>query len=518
MTVVFLSDKHDKVVSAIRQASDSIELVGGADLVEFLSETRERNEFFSRLVILDTALTKGAERDDFLFLKDYVESYSPSIELVLAIPRNRGSELADLFLAEFSAPMYTVAYLPESSTVLILTSLVSDPVLEVKAKYFSLDASSVKSKESRTQTKQKKEKKKGFFSSLFGGNKQTKQEAEKETKDEIPTNENSFQPQDSPQVAEVPVAPTIPAADLASTVVTEAAPQSEELQKSISTLFGSIPTGTSEDEDDSLNFGNFGNTHFQTGYIGEEEEESISEPASTVVQPVGWSVVGETDPSSSVEVPTTVDEDSTVSNFVEFSPVPDSEVSNPQNFGSGFSKNFAEVVLKFPANLDTLGVTLVTGSLSSKFISEVLSTEIGYTVIDTKDTVGMLSYIDERSYLESEEDFYVEGGNSYVLSVPLIDVDSILNRKSSKVLVNVSAEDLDRLLPLLSKDVTVLTIFSSDVSSFENQLLEFERLSPASSRKVNSGYAVAYSGLSNKLEDILENGVFSRINWKGCFE
>lgn len=166
MTIAVLSDKATPIIQAIKKSKDSLDLVGGANLVEFLTETRERNEFFERILIIDTAITKGQELNDFLFLKEYVESYSPSMEIVLGIPRDRGSQLADLFLSEFSAPMYTVAYLPKQTSIQILKDLVTIPVLELKAKYYSLDADSIKSNEKKS--KQESTKKGGFFSKLFG--------------------------------------------------------------------------------------------------------------------------------------------------------------------------------------------------------------------------------------------------------------------------------------------------------------------------------------------------------------
>ena len=69
MTIAVLSDKATPIIQAIKKSRDSIDLVGGSNLVEFLTETRERNEFFERILIIDTAVTSGQELNDFLFLK-----------------------------------------------------------------------------------------------------------------------------------------------------------------------------------------------------------------------------------------------------------------------------------------------------------------------------------------------------------------------------------------------------------------------------------------------------------------
>ena len=67
MTIAVLSDKATPIIQAIKKSKDNLDLVGGANLVEFLTETRERNEFFERILIIDTAVTKGQELNDLLF-------------------------------------------------------------------------------------------------------------------------------------------------------------------------------------------------------------------------------------------------------------------------------------------------------------------------------------------------------------------------------------------------------------------------------------------------------------------
>ena len=90
MKVAFLSTKSEGVVTTLKSIKDSLDLVGGVALVDFLSETSERSEFFDRLVIAENALNLGSEEKDFIFLKDYIESYSPNLEVVMAISRESG--------------------------------------------------------------------------------------------------------------------------------------------------------------------------------------------------------------------------------------------------------------------------------------------------------------------------------------------------------------------------------------------------------------------------------------------
>ena len=509
MTIAVLSDKATPIIQAIKKSKDSLDLVGGANLVEFLTETRERNEFFERILIIDTAVTKGQELNDFLFLKEYVESYSPSMEIVLGIPRDRGSQLADLFLSEFSAPMYTVAYLPKQTSIQILKDLVTIPVLELKAKYYSLDADSIKSNEKKS--KQESTKKGGFFSKLFG-----KGSKAEETKEPEPTPQEEVSPQVVPTPPEI-VNISLPQTETPVTpVVSEA---KKELENNINALFGGATVGdvNEEEEDDSnLNFGNYGEMHLQTGFIDEDDDieediglplnaESSSEWESSKVTPV----------NDFSPVP----ENTVTSDFTPISPVPEisdfEDVKTEPTLSEISSGNSNEILDKFIS----LGVTLVVGSSSSKFLADYLSKSSGSTVIDTKSSVGMATYIDERSYLENTDDEYIEGGNTYYLGVSSENINSLISRHTGeKVLVNVSVSDLDVIVDSIKSEFSILAVFDEDLSAFENQLLEFEDIKPRTAREVQKGTAFALGDLSNRKQEVLDLGVFSRINWKGLFK
>ena len=514
MTIAVLSDKATPIIQAIKKSKDSLDLVGGANLVEFLTETRERNEFFERILIIDTAVTKGQELNDFLFLKEYVESYSPSMEIVLGIPRDRGSQLADLFLSEFSAPMYTVAYLPKQTSIQILKDLVTIPVLELKAKYYSLDADNIKSNEKKS--KQESTKKGGFFSKLFGkGNKA------EETKEPEPTPQEEVSPQvvpTPPEIVNISLPQTETPVVTATPVTPVVSEAKKELENNINALFGGSTIGdVSEEEDDSnLNFGNYGEMHLQTGFIDEDDDieedidlplnaESSSEWESSKVTPV----------NDFSPVP----ENTVTSDFTPISPVSETsdfeDVKSEPTLSEISSGNSNEIL----DEIISLGVTLVVGSSSSKFLADYLSKSSGSTVIDTKSSVGMATYIDERSYLENTDDEYIEGGNTYYLGVSSENINSLISRHTGeKVLVNVSVSDLDVIVDSLKSEFSILTVFDEDLSAFENQLLEFEDIKPRTAREVQKGTAFALGKLSNRKQEVLDLGVFSRINWKGLFK
>ena len=526
MAIAVLSDKSNAIIQAVKKSNDSLDLVGGADLVSFLTETQERNEFFERILIIDTAVTKGSESDDFLFLKQYIEKYSPSMEVVLGIPRDRGSQLADLFLTEFSAPMYTVAYLPKQTSIQILKDLVTLPVLELKAKYFSLDSADVKANEAKK--KEKPAKKGGFFSKLFGGGKNKHDVAEEEdekevTQEPISSESVTVTPPPMPPVTPTPVdvvaESVVGAGVVGATVGAEGVSQaSEELQNNINALFGGATTSSIEEgeaENDSLLFGNFGEMHLQTGFIDEEGEDEDDLLVGNDAPDTGWGSVDSTPASDFAPV----SENTGSADFTPFSPVSETAFSSEEFAGSSSSEIFGGMSNENSSNLIGFGVTLVVGGTSSKFLAETASVENGLVVLDTKSTVGMATYIDERAYLENEDDGYLENGNTYYIGVGTSELNTLISRHyGDKVVVNVSVSDLDRVCASINSEYSILTVFDEELPAFENQLLEFESIQPVTAREVQKGSAFTDGGMSSKKQEVLEYGVFSRINWKGLFK
>lgn len=530
MAIAVLSDKATAIIQAIKKSNDSLDLVGGTDLVSFLTETQERNEFFERILVIDTAVTKGNEHDDFLFLKQYIEKYSPSMEVVLGIPRDRGSQLADLFLSEFSAPMYTVAYLPKQTSIQILKDLVTLPVLELKAKYFSLDSADVKANEAKK--KEKPAKKGGFFSKLFGGKKGKHDVAEEEEGEEVQDEVTSST--ESATVTPPPITPVAPnpvdlvyegAADvevvgatLGAKGVSQASQASEELQNNIDALFGGATTSSVEEgeaENDSLLFGNFGEMHLQTGFIDEEGEDEDDLLVGNGAPDTGWGSVESTPVSDFAPV----SENTGSADFTPFSPLSETAFSSEENEGSSSSEIFGGMSNENSSNLIGFGVTLVVGGTSSKFLAETASVESGLVILDTKSTVGMATYIDERAYLENEDDGYLENGNTYYMGVGTNELNTLISRHyGDKVVVNVSVSDLDRVCASINSEYSILAVFDEDLPAFENQLLEFESIQPVTAREVQKGSAFTVGGMSSKKQEVLEYGVFSRINWKGLFK
>lgn len=509
MKVAFLSTKSEGVVTTLKSIKDSLDLVGGVALVDFLSETSERSEFFDRLVIAENALNLGSEEKDFIFLKDYIESYSPNLEVVMAISRESGSALADTFVNVFSAPMYTVAYLPEKTSTGVLIEMVEKPILEIKAKYFSIDDSQVKAKEAleKTNKDNPKKQKTGFFSKLFGG----KKEANKKVKEKEEVVESKVeQPTPIPTVSNpTPITPSVDPAGLVSPAVSVS---SSEVQESINKLFG----GTTEVEpqeptgDISLNFSDFGESHYQTGFIPEDdlEDDAVNEQSK---EESNWLPVDSDkslNPAS--EFPKS-------SEFSEISRVADLGTPVEQKFGSSNSDFSEDLLQKSGGVLPTLGITLVVGDESSSFIAKELKTSSGYYIVDIRRSFDLSPYIDESSYLNSDSEFYEEGGNFYILNATVKDLPNLLSGKE-KVIVNASTDLLNSLEPQLELFDHIIPVFSNDIARLEYQLLKYEDVSPTLARGIAKSSPVVNGFVSEEVHSLLSRAVFSRINWKGLIK
>lgn len=527
MTIAFLSNKSDGVVTVLKSIKDSLDLVGGRDLIDFLSETRERSEFFDRLVVSENALTSGNEEQDFMFLKDYIESYSPNLEVVMAISRESGSSLADSFTNIFSAPMYTVAYLPEKTSTGVLIEMVDKPILEIKAKYFSIDNSQVKAKEAFAKVEKSKPKKQksGFFGKLFGGKKEeeeVKEEVEvakEEVAEERKELVNSFHSAKgvvSAPVVATPVstpdlvAPTVPSGN--STVT------DSEVKESINKLFGGIGTEDSLEStgDLSLNFSDYGENHYQTGFIPEDDIELGGSSQEVVVsgQPKEG---GEWLSVNTKEVGTTVAENPSGSNFSEFSKASNLGSSVEQDLGASPSDFLGESPQKFSGVLPTLGVTLVVGDESSSFLANFLKSDKGNYIVDIRKSFDLSSYIDESSYLNSDSDFYEEAGNFYKLGISPKEL-TMLAKDKVHLIVNASVDNLkSQGFPIGLFD-NIVPVFSNNVAKLEFQLLEYEDVSPEVARSLSKSTPRVVGGISKEVTSLLSRAVFSKINWKGLIK
>lgn len=529
MTIAFLSNKSDGVVTVLKSIKDSLDLVGGRDLIDFLSETRERSEFFDRLVVSENALTSGNEEQDFMFLKDYIESYSPNLEVVMAISRESGSSLADSFTNIFSAPMYTVAYLPEKTSTGVLIEMVDKPILEIKAKYFSIDNSQVKAKEAFAKVEKSKPKKQksGFFGKLFGGKKEEEEEVKEEVevaKEDVAEERkelvNSFYHPEGGVVSAPVVATPVSTSDLVAPTVPSgnSTVTDSEVKESINKLFGGIGTEDSLEStgDLSLNFSDYGENHYQTGFIPEDDIELGGSSQEVVVseQPKGN---GEWLSVNTEEVGTTVAENPSGSNFSEFSKVSNLGSSVEQDLDTPPSDFLGELPQKFSGVLPTLGVTLVVGDESSSFLANFLKSDKGNYIVDIRKSFDLSSYIDESSYLNSDSNFYEESGNFYKLGISPKEL-TMLAKDKVHLIVNASVDNLkSQGFPIGLFD-NIVPVFSNNVAKLEFQLLEYEDVSPEVARSLSKSTPKVVGGISREVTSLLSRAVFSKINWKGLIK
>lgn len=510
--VALVSKKYKESIDRVVNSVDQYTLTGSVTVGALLSDSIEKNKFFDRLLIMGSAVAEGKEQETFINLVNYINSYVPNLQVVLAVNKGKHSDMVDYFESEFNSPLYTVVYLPEKTSISLLVSLIKDDILELRARYYEIDRgvstpkTSPKSKEgSKKETK--KSKKRGLFSRIFG-----KKEEEAEEVDE-PSEEVVIQP-----VKEVEVEVPAPVETTPSTfeeIYTPELPKDNPNEQLIKNVF-SLSNDTDEDsetETGSLSFGIYGESHAQTGYI--EDEDDL--PISVNTQNDSWSSVEDINSGSGVS--DTYDEGSSnaeipsSSKNVEFSQKSDLEYPSVENLGSQLPINSIQTFDISSVNLSAFSVTLVVGDYSSEFLANYLKERKGFLVIDTDSYGGLLPYIDAKSYYQSTNDYYEEVGNLYQLGVEASRVQSIISKNIDRgILVNVPIDMVDAVVKSISSKFEVVVVLGGGLPKLESQILKFEGLSPVTSRAISKGSAYV---LENVDLSLIRRGIYSRINWKG---
>lgn len=164
--------------------NDYINLTSYDTLQNLIKVSKMRNKFFERVVFSSKVLNSPDK--DLKELSDYLYEFSSNTSLVF-IARSDQKDLVKKFTKVFKAPLYTVAFI-DNPTIKDLSNVVECGIEEIKSRY-SKKAVNVEEKikeveQPKEQEKQvpveepKKEKKRGFFSRLFGGKEKKVEEVE----------------------------------------------------------------------------------------------------------------------------------------------------------------------------------------------------------------------------------------------------------------------------------------------------------------------------------------------------
>jgi len=481
-----------------KKVDDSVNLVAGDSLVTFLNQTKERNEYFKRITFGVKALTTGLEEDDFIYLKQYISEF-PNTTVVFFIRKGEKTDLADSFLQQFDSPMFTVAYI--DFYMKDFEYIFTREILEIKTRYYTLDKDSQKNLPQETKKpkakakKPKKEKKGGFFSSLFGKKKpvqqeisaEESQEADEEVQHTIESNQHTmvatpFIPQEG---MGTPVASITPVGGVSLKPVNLG-------KKGVTNFLGGISEEEIASVEDGLALGSAGDVHESTGYISEDEEsQGFDSGFSGGLEGIGF--VG-----SRKNLVSQLGGEGT-GNYTS----------------NGYVKS-QETLQKIHDFFKTNVNTLVVGKSGAEFLDSVRSELNGYVIIDLTKYQSTLDFIPKEVLVESTEGTLSYSGISYEFGVTTTELPRVLSKYigySIILLVDVEQiPDIDK-----SEFSEVVTILDVSVPKLQSQLKSYEGVSNKVARVLRKSKIIPSSGIEgySGLYTSLNDAVFGKVNWRG---
>lgn len=303
MNVAFLIGAKSKdIARSMANSADNVKFFTYQDIPTMISESTLRHVFFDRVVLSENVLTGGAE--DLKALNNYIMEYSDSTSVVLVCKSN-SSEYLGVFNELFNSPLYTPV-VTEKVSIKLLLDFVKGDILELKSNYYTADSKEVKAvsnkytpKETSNTPAKEPEKpvKKGFFSSLFGGKKNDlpKTENTKPAEEVAKTVGNTVEGV-SKIAGETAKETVVGSVGNASTFVPNTQGLNyEEKQNSFGSDYtrgsqGEVNSGDGISPDfsdlDNLELGELGESHVDTGFLDEEEEEDLQSALSSGVSEI----------------------------------------------------------------------------------------------------------------------------------------------------------------------------------------------------------------------------------------
>lgn len=183
MKVAFMVGKNSaNLISSMSKSVDNVEFFTYPGIHEMIRESILRHVFFDRILFSENIVKDVTE--DLHALNEYVKEYSDNTSIV-AVCKDGSSPIIGEFNKLFNSPLYTPVISNKVTTVKLIELSTAD-VLAIRAKYYSLDVKEVKMYTNKVVEDPKPEvkkaevkpKKQGFFSRLFGGNKNNSSKTE----------------------------------------------------------------------------------------------------------------------------------------------------------------------------------------------------------------------------------------------------------------------------------------------------------------------------------------------------
>ena len=251
-----VGDKSKKVINTLKKTADNVDFYSSNSIQDLIKEAKLRHISFKR-IIFSTTILKNVEKD-LKELNDFIKNFSSSTEVVMII---MGSDTGSdkIFNSIFNSPMYTPVILPKATSKNLLELVLSD-ILEIKTRYYVLDAKDSKREETKSQPKTEEENNSNLNS--FEGT----------SKDGVPMVNLNQDFSNGPASVftgfggESGINATIPKNNTLDIPPLNFDGSSTEGNENLS-------GADSEDDDSDLSIGDFGSQHSDTGYLDESDED-----------------------------------------------------------------------------------------------------------------------------------------------------------------------------------------------------------------------------------------------------
>ena len=438
MKVAFsVGEKSEKLIKILNSMADNIEFFTYSSVRNLIKESTLRHLYFDRIVFSEKALGGDSVEEAISDLNDYITRSSDMTNVVLLVNKE-SPETSDIFLKYFNSQMYTPALLGKV-TPNILLDIVTDDIINVRTKYFTLDdrkANSVVSESSKDNKKSNKGSgKKGFFGRLFG-KKNTPEEGNLANKESVGKTEDSKNAESEDVINRRE----------GGTKFSEDNDIFSSNNRSNTSSSEKTKSNNFDEDQQDLNLGSYGTKHTDTGYLDEEEIDSIK------VDDVEEDVNDESQVEEQIQ--DDIDWDSSKSSIS---------------------------ILTGDRNTESTGIIVDEAIHISEDDKRVL-------IVDCDEYSPILSYIDTEkyyatmrsgSYLYSEDGIDILSGG-YGNRVSCSDVISIITRGNyDKVFIDCPLMNLSIYSGLLSTNVELVLVCKGDKSSLIRTSLLIDEIGDA---------------------------------------
>lgn len=137
--MIYLGKATPRVVKGLKSMSDEVDYSVYTSVDSFVQEAELRHLYFNRVVFNNKFVTNG--ESDFIKLNDFIYRLSSGTELVMVI-NDGDKDSEEMFKKYFTSPKHSCAIVKGAASMDFFMGIVTLPIPDVKARYYTLDKSS----------------------------------------------------------------------------------------------------------------------------------------------------------------------------------------------------------------------------------------------------------------------------------------------------------------------------------------------------------------------------------------